>query len=475
MRVLALESSMVRAVFVLVFSLVILGLAPAALAAEPAEAHPPVALEIPPGAEAGPDFDVERATQAYLGLLTPEQRARSDAYFEGGYVLVAVDLLYGLAMAWLLLRTRLSARLRNLADRAATGPNLRVALYAAQYIVLVTLLALPLTLYTGFFREHAYGLATQTLGAWLGDQLKELVIGVLFGSLGVVVLYAVIRRFPRSWWLSGAIAGVAMMVLMLVIAPVFLAPMFNRYQPLEPGPVRESILSLGRANGVPADDVYRFDASRQTTRISANVSGLFGTTRISLNDNLLQRTAPEEIEAVMGHEMGHYLLGHVWAMLISLGLVLVVGLAVTSWTYRRILEHPRWTLAQRWDVRGPSDPAGLPLLLAIVSAYFFVMTPVTNSIVRINEAQADIFGLNAARQPDGFARVAIRLADYRKLDPGPLEEILFFDHPSGRARVEMAMRWKAEQLRAATRAAGNAPAAVEPNAPSPSEPNAPAE
>jgi STE24 endopeptidase len=456
---------MVRGPIVLA-SLLAVGLARAAFAAEPppeaapaagsaAPVHEPVTLEIPPGAEAGPDFEVERATEAYLGLLTPEQRERSDAYFEGGYVLLLVDLLYGLAMAWLLLRTRLSARMRNRADRVTGNPFLRAMLYGAQYVVVTAVLAFPLALYVGFFREHAYGLATQTLGAWLVDELKELVIGVIFVSLGVGVLYAVIRRFPRNWWLGGAIAAVAMLVLSLVIAPVLLAPLFNDYQPLEPGPLRESILSMARGNGVPSDDVYWFDASRQTTRISANVSGLFGTTRISLNDNLLRRTAPEEIEAVMGHEMGHYLLGHVWAMLISIGLLLVVGLAVGQWAFARLIDK----YGQRWDVRGQSDPAGLPLLAAIVSVYFFVITPVTNSIVRESESEADIFGLNVARQPDGFARVAIRLSDYRKLDPGPLEEIIFYDHPSGRARVEMSMRWKAEQLRrAAARAApGSAP------------------
>jgi STE24 endopeptidase len=461
---------------ILLVSLLAVGIARAAFAAEPlpeavpaaapeaapaagsaTQAPAPVELEIPPGAEAGPNFDVERATQAYLGLLTPEQRERSDAYFEGGYVLLLVNLLYGLAMAWLLLRTRLSARMRNWADHVTENPNLRVALYAAQYIVITAVLAFPLTLYVGFFREHAYGLATQTLGAWLGDQLKELVIVVIFGSLALIVLYAVIRRFPRTWWLGGAIAGVALLVFSILISPVWLAPLFNDYQPLEPGPVRESILSMARGNGVPADDVYWFDASRQTTRISANVNGLFGTTRISLNDNLLRRTAPAEIEAVMGHEMGHYLLGHVWATLSSIGVLLVGGLAVSRWAFARLIEK----YGQRWDVRGQSDPAGLPLLLAIVSVYFFAMTPVTNSMIRTNESQADIFGLNVARQPDGFARVAIRLSDYRKLDPGPLEEIFFYDHPSGRARVEMSMRWKAEQLRAETRAAAARAAAAE--------------
>lgn len=408
----------------------------------------PIALEIPPGAEAGPDFDVERATQAYLGLLSPEQRERSDSYFEGGYVLLLVDFLYGLAVAWLLLGTRLSSRLRSQADRLTTHTNLRVALYGAQYVVVSAVLAFPLTLYVDFVREHAYGLATQTFGAWMMDQLKGLVIGVVLGSVAVTVLYAVIRRWARTWWLGGAIAGVLMLGLVSLIGPVWIAPLFNDYKPLEEGPVRASILSLARANGVPADNVYWFDASRQTTRISANVSGLLGTTRISLNDNLLRRTAPEEIDAVMGHEMGHYVLYHSWQLFVIIGLLLVGGLAVTRWVYVRLIERH----GQRWDVRGQSDPAGLPLLGAIVSAYFLLMTPVTNSISRSTESQADIFGLNAAAQPDGFARVAMRLSDYRKIEPGPVEELLFYDHPSGRARVEMSMRWKAEQIRRAASA-----------------------
>lgn len=430
--------------------------APDTAGAPAAEAPPapatPIVLEIPPGAEAGPDFDVERATQAYLGLLSPEARERSDSYFEGGYVLLLVDFTYGLAVAWLLLGTRLSSRLRRQAERLTARTNLRAALYGAQYVVVTAVLTLPLTLYVDFVREHAYGLATQTFGAWMADQLKGLVIGVVLGSLAVTVLYAVIRRWARTWWLGGAIAGVLMLALVSLIGPVWIAPVFNDYQPLEEGPTRESILSLARANGVPADNVYWFDASRQTTRISANVSGLLGTTRISLNDNLLRRTAPEEIEAVMGHEMGHYVLYHTWQLFLIVGLLLVGGLAVTRWAYVRLLARH----GQRWDVRGQADPAGLPLLGAIVSAYFLLMTPVTNGISRSTESQADIFGLNAARQPDGFARVAMRLSDYRKIDPGPIEEILFYDHPSGRTRVEMAMRWKAEQIRAAARAAGAA-------------------
>jgi len=183
-----------------------------------------------------------------------------------------------------------------------------------------------------------------------------------------------------------------------------------------------------------------FDASRQTKRISAHVSGLAGTTRISLNDNLMNRSPEESIQAVMGHEMGHYVLNHVYKLLVGMGLVLLAGFAFTAWGFNRIVARS----GSRLGISGIADPAGLPLLVAIASVWFFVMTPVTNSLTRTQEAEADIFGLNASRQPDGLAAVAMQLSEYRKIHPGYWEEILFFDHPSGWNRVHMAMQWKKE-------------------------------
>jgi STE24 endopeptidase len=197
---------------------------------------------------------------------------------------------------------------------------------------------------------------------------------------------------------------------------------------------------MARANDIPSDDVYWFDASRQTTRISANVSGALGTTRISLNDNLLNRTAPEEVEAVMAHEMGHYILNHGRELVTQIGLVLAVGFAFVAWSFNKALN--RW--GQNWGIRNVGDTAGLPLFAAVLSVYFFVVTPITNSIIRVAEAEADNYGINVSGQPDGFARVAMRLSEYRKISPGPVERIIFYDHPSGYDRVHMAMTWKAE-------------------------------
>ena len=401
---------------------------------------PAPTLTIPEGAQAGPDFDVERATEAWVGTLSPEQRAKSDAYFEGGYVLQVVDIVYMLGMAALFLLTPLSRRMRTLAERAFKGAFPRSLVYAVQYIVLSTLFYFPFDFYEGFQREHAYGMANNSFGSWLGDQGKGLGVSLIFGSLFVAVLYLVFRKAPRTWWIWGTAVSMVFAVFAAMISPVYIAPLFNKYTAVPAGPIREQILSLARANGIPADDVYYFDASKQTKRISANVSGLGATTRIAMNDNLMNRSPGESIQAVLGHEMGHYVLNHVYKILLALCLISLCGFAFVKWAFERITS--RW--GSRLGISGIADLAGLPLLAALVSVWFFVLTPVDNSLIRTQEAEADIFGINASRQPDGFASVAMQLSEYRKIHPGKWEEIFFFDHPSGWNRVHMAMAWKKE-------------------------------
>jgi STE24 endopeptidase len=224
------------------------------------------------------------------------------------------------------------------------------------------------------------------------------------------------------------------------VAPVLVSPLFNDYHPLPPGEVRESILALAQESEVPVDDVFWFNASKQTKRISANVSGLGGTARIALNDNLLNGASLAEIRAVMGHEMGHYRLHHALKLAFAVTLALGVGYFVVNCAFGRFQRR----CGDRCGIRDLADPAGLPLAFAIFVVVMYLLTPVTNTLTRMAEAQADAFGLDAAKEPHGFASVAMRLSTYRKLEPGSLEELVFYDHPSGRARVERAMRWLAE-------------------------------
>jgi len=389
-----------------------------------------------------PAFDAQAATNAYLAKVSGEARAKSDAYFEGGYVLQFVDLLYALAIAGLLLWLQISTRIRDWVEDRTHSRSYQVMLYAAVYVALTTLAAFPLALYESFYREHAYGLSNLSFMAWLGEFGIQFALTLLTAMLFLPVLYAVMRRARENWWLWGAGLAILFQIIMLVIYPVFIAPLFNQYTPLPDGPVKTRILSLARANDVPAQDVWLVDASRQSNRISANVSGFLGTTRIALTDNLLEQGTPDEVLAVMGHEIGHYAMGHTTRLLLLMGLVTIVGFAFVNWAFLIACD----IFGGQWQVRKISDVAGLPLLAALSAVFFFLATPVTNSISRTTESQADIFGLNAVRKPDAFASVMLKLSTYRKLEPGRWEEMIFFTHPSGRTRIEAAMRWKKEHI-----------------------------
>jgi STE24 endopeptidase len=412
-----------------------------------ADPQSPGATVMPAGpntsaAPTAPAFDVKTATDAYLATVPPDKKARSDAYFEGGYWLQLCDFLFAVAVAILLLQSRISARIRDWAVRISSWRGVQDLLYFIVFLLITTVIQFPLVVYEGYIREHKYGLATQTFGPWMRDQLVSLAVGAILGGIAVMGLYWVVRRLGKNWWVWGAVASIVFQAIIVLIAPVNIAPLFNTFNKLQDPKIKDPILSMARANGIPAREVYEVDASRQSTRVSAYVSGFLGTERIVLNDNLLKRCSPEEIQSVMGHEMGHYVLHHVYKDLLFFGVLAVVGFAFLNWGMR-------WSLArwgERWGTHEITDVAALPLAVLLFAIFFFVLTPVTNSWVRMQEYEADIFGLNAARQPDGEALADLKLGDYRKLDPSPMEEMIFFDHPSGRTRITAAMRWKAENM-----------------------------
>ena len=391
-------------------------------------------------------FDVNAAVDAYLAKMPPAERARSNAYFEGGYWLLLWDFLSTVLVMWILLRFRWSTRMRDLAERITRFRPLQTALYWLQFIIVTSVLTLPLTIYESYLRERKYGLLNQTFGPWMRDQVVALVVGVILGAILVVPLFGLVRRLGRNWWVWGAVVSLIFLAFVILISPVYIAPLFNTYTKLQDARIKDPILSMARANGIPATDVYEFDASRQSNRVSANVSGFAGTQRISLNDNLLKRCTLPEIETTMGHEMGHYVLNHAYKGLVMFGVVIVLGFAFLNWFIN--ISLARW--GQAWGIRGITDVAVLPLAAIGLSVYFFLVTPVTNTISRTMEFEADMYGLNAARQPDGEANVDLMLGEYRKLDPGPVEEFVFFDHPSGRTRITAAMRWKAEHPESAS-------------------------
>jgi STE24 endopeptidase len=411
--------------------------------ASSADSTMPSVITVPPAAQASANFSVDAATEAYLAQIPAASKSRSDAYFEGGYWMILWDFLYGAIILLLFLNLGWSAAMRNFAERLTRLKPIQTMIYWTQYMVISTVLSFPLTVYESFFREHKYGLATQTFAPWMGDQLKLFAVNLILGAIVVTVLFGIVRRLPRTWHLWGAIALVLFTMVAALIAPIFVFPLFNKITLLDDPKVTRPILSMARANGIPAHDVYKIDASKQSTRMSANVSGFGTTMRITLNDNLLRRGSPEEIQSVMGHEMGHYVMNHVYKGILFDSVEIVIFFAVLRWTL--IWSLARW--GEKWQIKDVGDTAVLPLVLFIASIFFFLSTPIDNTSTRTQEHEADMFGLNASRQPDGFAQAAIHLGEYRKMSPGPIEEWIFFDHPSGRHRIHDAMQWKAENLK----------------------------
>ena len=395
-----------------------------------------------PGLAHAAAFDVETATRAYLDTLQGAARAKSDAYFEGGYWLFLWGALVTFLADALLLRFRLSARFRDWAELRFKRRWMQVWAVALLYTLWGLIVTFPWAIYTDFVREKQYDLMNQQFGGWLGEQVTSALIDLLIMPLLILAIYAVIRRFPRGWWALGTGVVLGFVALGVLVAPVYIAPLFNTYTELPAGPVRDRIVAMAQSRGVPSQHIYLFDASKQTKRISANVSGLGPTIRISLNDNLLNRTTLPETAAVMGHEMGHYVLGHAWRSIAALSLIAGLILFAVSRLAPMLIAR----YGERWGVRDVADPASMPVLGMLIAVFGLLATPLTNTLIRVNESEADAFGLDVAHEPDGFAKVAMQLSEYRKIEPGPIEEMLFFDHPSGATRVRMAMQWKQDHV-----------------------------
>jgi STE24 endopeptidase len=427
-------------------------------------------------------FNPELATHAWLATMGEEATARSNAYFEGGYLIDFAGTALSILVAGLILVLGWARGVRTWLEKTVKWFPL-VALGVAFVVnLLSTIITFPFTYYVGFVREHRYDLSTQTFAEWFGEQAMGAGIGLVVGSIFLAILYVIIRAAKNTWWIWGSLVTIAFVAVFSMVAPVFISPLFNTYTPMEQGELRDSILAMAQANGVPADNVYVYDRSRQTNSISANVSGMFGTTRISLADTLLERASPEATRAVMGHEIGHYVLGHTYSIMVMMTGMIVIMFAIVHFGFRALAKN------ERWGIRDIADPAGLPLIMVIIAVVGLFTAPIQRNIIYFHEQQADMFGLNAAREPDGFAEAAVLLSEYRKMEPSALEEWFFYDHPSGWNRVHNSMVWKAHEIQAGrlppspggppegwrpdfvvAREAASAPPAAEPSPAAPSD------
>ncbi|MDI1280210.1 M48 family metallopeptidase [Brevundimonas sp.] len=391
-------------------------------------------------------FDSAAATAQWMATLSPEDTARAVAYTQGGHWLLLWGVLVSIAVAWVIIRTGWLSAIRDRLERRRPRPKLVSLVVGVVYLLTSFVLTLPWAIYQNWWREKAYGLTEQPLTGWLTEALMGTAISTVFGGLLIVALYFLIRRTGRAWWIwGGGLAGVAV-VFMLLVAPIFIEPLFNTYTPAPDGPVRDAVVELAHKTGTPDDKIFIYDGSKQSDRYTANVSGLFGSARVAMSDVMFTKGADlAEVRGVVGHEMGHYVHMHSLWLTGAMIILSMVSFFLADRLYpvaRRLLGANR--------VGDISDPAGLPVLAAVLAVLGVLATPVTNTLIRTIEEDADHFSLIHANEPDGLSKALIKTAEYRAPSPSAVEEFIFYDHPSVENRVRRAMEWKAAHPPAAS-------------------------
>ena len=394
-------------------------------------------------------IDPAAETARWLATLSPEDLERAVAYTRGGHWLLLWGAIVAIVVSWLIIRTGLLSGIRDRLERRRRRPKLVSLVVGVVYLLLSFVLTLPWAIYESWWRETQYGLTSQPLAGWLTEALMGTAISTVFAGLLIVGLYFIIRHARRLWWAWGAGLTALAVVFMLIVSPILIEPLFNDYTQAPDGPMRDSVVELAQRTGTPDDKIFIYDGSKQSDRYTANVSGLFGSARVAMSDVMFAKGADlAEVRGVVGHEMGHYV--HMHSLWMT-GIMILLA-AIVFWLIDRLFPVAKRLLGAN-RVGDISDPAGLPVLAAIASVIGLLLTPVTNTMIRVIEQDADQFSLVHANEPDGLSKALIKTAEYRAPSPTVIEEILFYDHPSVENRIRMAMEWKATHP-------ANAPAAV---------------
>jgi len=398
----------------------------------------PVALAV--GGPSGPPSELAAAPSATPPgtepVPVPEPDAKALAYYRSGNVLWWLGQAFGVAFPLVLLATGFSARMRSRAERIGRHWLFVVAVYAVFYCALDWLAARPLGYYGGYLRPHAYGLSNQTFGKWLRDGAIDLGVSTLVGVVLAVGLYAWIKKAPRRWWLGATACLIPFLLLVFLIQPLWIAPLYNDFGPMQDAALEAKILGLAERAGIEGSRVFEVAKSVDTNAVNAYVTGFLASKRIVLWDTLLAKLEEPEVLFVMGHEMGHYVLDHVllgiafYALLAGLGLYAIHRLAP--------LAIRRWR-GQMGFAR-LDDVASLPLLLLLLQLGSFAVMPAALGFSRWMEHEADRFGLELTQDGRAAALAFVKLqqSNLSHPRPGPLFVWWRGSHPPLGERIDFA-------------------------------------
>ena len=379
-------------------------------------------------------FDPNAATAQYIDSLGPAALQKAHDYTVGKEWMLLWGLLVGALVTWLIVRSGILDRLeQRIAERRR---NLRAFVVSLVFLIVSALLTLPWTVYASWWREKGYGRTSQPFMDWLAQNALALAISSVLTALFMIGVYWLIRRTGRRWWLwSGALTAVVL-AFVLLLSPILIEPLFNKYEPVPPGQVRDAVVEMAQRAGIPPSKVYMYNGSRQSNNFTANAGGVGSTARVAISDVALKDASLDEVRAVTGHEIGHYVLKHTWWGVLFFSVTAVI----LFWLAEKL--YPRF--ARAFGTDAPiGDPRGIPVLFFLISFFSFIGMPVLNTFGRTLESQADMYSLRTENRPDALSTALVKTAEYRYPRPNAVEEFIFYDHPSVERRVRTAMESKA--------------------------------
>jgi STE24 endopeptidase len=379
-------------------------------------------------------FDPNAATARYIDSLGPAALEKAHQYTIGKEWMLLWALLVAALVTWLIVRSGALDRLD--AKLGEKRRNLRALVVAFVYFVLSAILSLPWTIYEDWWREKSYGRTSQPFTDWLLQLGIAALVSAILGAIFFAGVYWLMRRTGRRWWIwSGAFAAAAF-AFVILLSPVLIEPLFNHYTPVPPGPVRDAVVEMAGRAGVPPERVFMYNGSRQSNNFTANAGGVGNTARVAISDVAFKNATLDEVRAVTGHEIGHYVLEHTWWGILLYSVAAVILFFIADRTFP-------WFGRRFGTSAGLAEPRGLPVLMFMVSLFGLLSLPIFNTFSRMLEAQADMYSLQTENRPDALSTALVKTAEYRYPRPNPIEEVIFYDHPSVERRVHTAMEWKA--------------------------------
>lgn len=372
-------------------------------------------------------------------VVVPEASSEAMSYYQSGMVLWAAWQFWSLFLPSLFLATGFSARLARSSEKAGRSWYGGIAMYLAIFVVLYQVLNLPLDFYASYLRPHSYGLSTESLGAWGGRYAKELLLLLISALAFVWMFYLLLRKSPKRWWFYSSCLGALIGFFLMIVQPIWIDPLFNDFGPMKNKELEQQILDLAAKAGVQGSHVFEVNKSEQTKTLNAYVVGFGGTKRIVLWDTLFPKMTPDQILFVVGHEMGHYVLNHMWWGFVYFSALFFVMFYLAS----RVAPYLIQRFQQCFGFNELSNIASFPLLILLINAFSLLSAPLTNAFSRHLEREADRFSLEFTQNNEaaGEAFVILQQENLGNPNPGGFYTFWRASHPSLKERVDFANRY----------------------------------